>query len=195
MNGPGRLQAADVLCLPGTKSTIADLAWLRETGWEQYIHQHCAAGGMTVGICGGYQMLGNSIEDPEYTESPVSRAEGLGLLPITTVFAREKITARVEAAHIQSGLPVAGYEIHCGRIARIGGEALFRLSRREDASIDEEEGAATPDGRVIGTSIHGVFDAPYFRRHFLNELRSRKGLGPLEPVSDEAPRASARPRL
>jgi adenosylcobyric acid synthase len=185
---PEQANGIDVLCLPGSKSTIADLAWLRQSGWEQHIQEHRAAGGAIIGICGGYQMLGERIGDPEYIESQVSGANGLGLLPVTTVFAREKVTARVEATHLGSGLETAGYEIHCGRMTRIGGEALFKISRREDHPVDEEEGAVAAQGQVIGTSIHGAFDAPHFRRHFLNEIRVRKGLKPLMPVSIEAPR-------
>jgi adenosylcobyric acid synthase len=186
---PEQAHGVDVLGLPGTKSTIADLAWLRRSGWEQYIHEHCTTGGMTVGICGGYQMLGEWISDPEHVESPVSSVAGLGLLPITTVFAKDKITARVEAAHVKSGLATSGYEIHCGRVTRTGGAPLFRISRREDRKIDEEEGAVAARGSVIGTSIHGAFDAPIFRRHFLNEMRTRKGLDPMSPVSSEVPRS------
>lgn len=175
---PEQAGALDVLCLPGTKSTIADLNWLRALGWARFIAGHRAAGRSVVGICGGYQMLGRRIADPEHTESEVTNAEGLGLLAIETVFASAKITARAEAAHIPSGLTIAGYEIHCGRITRFGGSALFGI-RREGPSPEPFEGAVSDDGAVMGTSIHGLFDAPPFRRHFLNEIRRRKGLAPL----------------
>ena len=108
-----------MICLPGTKSTIADLAWLRARGWDKFIAAHHAAGGSVVGICGGYQMMGKRIADPEHVESRARQAAGLQLLDIETVFEGEKITARVEGTHIASGLPVSGYEIHCGRIVKI----------------------------------------------------------------------------
>ncbi|MGA2410186.1 MAG: cobyric acid synthase [Candidatus Binataceae bacterium] len=176
---PEQAGQLDVLCLPGTKSTIADLGWLRALGWERFIASHCAAGGSVVGICGGYQMLGRQIDDPEHSESHVTTAKGLGLLPIATIFASEKITARVDAVHIYSGLPIAGYEIHCGRISRFDSAALFRIGTRDGSPHEEFEGAMNGSGTVVGTSIHGLFDAPQFRRHFLNQVRERKGLAPL----------------
>jgi adenosylcobyric acid synthase len=182
---PEHTGKADVLCLPGTKSTMADLEWLQESGWERYIHDHRAAGSTVVGICGGYQMLGERIEDPSRCESDIVNADGLGLLPIQTVFAKEKITARVEATHIGSALAIAGYEIHCGRLLRNGGQPLFRIRMRDDQPVDEAEGAVSEDRRIFGTSIHGAFDAPQFRRHFLNSIRERKGLAPLPIVYAE----------
>jgi adenosylcobyric acid synthase len=190
---PEQAGVTDVLCLPGTKSTIADREWLRASGWDRYIYNHRSAGGTLVGICGGYQMLGERIEDPEHCESDIDSANGLGLLPIATVFAKEKITARVEATHIGSSLAISGYEIHCGRLLRRGGEPLFRVHIREDQTANEDEGAVSEDRRVFGTSIHGVFDAPHFRRHFLNVIRERKSLAPLPVVyTEDAPTLRAR---
>ncbi len=180
IENPEQAAALDVICLPGTKSTIADLAWLRARGWEKHIAAHRAAGGSVVGICGGYQMMGKSIADPQHVESEVSEVAGLGLLNIETVFEGEKITVRSEGTHIASGLAISGYEIHCGRITRFGGNAPFRIRAREGPSLDELEGALDDDGRLFGTAIHGLFDAPGFRRHFLNEIRKNKSLGPLD---------------
>ena len=182
---PEHTGEVDVLCLPGTKSTIADREWLRESGWERYIHGHLAGGGTVIGICGGYQMLGERIEDPEHCESHKDSADGLCLLPIRTVFAKEKITARVKATHIDSAFAVTGYEIHCGRLLRHGGEPLFRIRMREDQLADEDEGAVSADRRVLGTSIHGAFDTPQFRRHFLNGIRERNRLAALPIVHTE----------
>jgi cobyric acid synthase len=123
-------------------------------------------------------MLGERIDDPEHSESTITAAKGLGMLPIGTMFAKEKITARVGATHIESGLTIAGYEIHCGRLTGSGAVPMFRISRRQDEAANEDEGAVSEDRRVIGTSIHGLFDAPQFRRHFLNQIRQRKGLPP-----------------
>jgi adenosylcobyric acid synthase len=185
VENPEQAGALDVICLPGTKSTIADLAWLRARGWEKLIAAHHAAGGSVVGICGGYQMMGKRIADPEHIESEADEAAGLGLLDIETVFEGEKITVRTEGTHIVSGLAISGYEIHCGRIARFGNSAPFRLGTRGGRSLDEFEGAGTDDDRFLGTSIHGLFDAPRFRRHFLNRIRVRKGLGPLDVAGSE----------
>jgi adenosylcobyric acid synthase len=183
LNRPEDLGDADVLCLPGTKSTIADLAWLRACGWERHIQDHYSNGGAIVGICGGYQMLGEWIRDSEHIESSISAAKGLGMLPIETMFAKEKITARVEATHIESGLRIAGYEIHCGRLTGSDATPMFRIQTRQDKVANEDEGAVSEDRRVIGTSIHGLFDAPHFRRHFLNQVRQRKGL-PSRAIGD-----------
>jgi adenosylcobyric acid synthase len=182
---PGRAGTLDVLCLPGSKSTIADLAWLRDRGWEKYIADHRLAGGRVLGICGGYQMMGKRITDPRHVESEVGSAIGLGLLDVETVFEAEKITNQVEGTHIASGLPISGYEIHCGRIARFGGEGMLLIGaskRGEGVS----EGAVSADGMVWGTLIHGIFDAPEFRRSFLNEIRKTKGFKPLEAFRESA---------
>ncbi len=190
LEDPEQAWSLDVICLPGTKSTVADLAWLRDRGWDKLIANHQAAGGAVVGICGGYQMMGMRIADPDHIESELDEAAGLQLLGIETVFEGEKITARVEGTHIASGLAISGYEIHCGRIARLGANAPFRIGSRGGQFRDEVEGAFHDDGQTFGTSIHGLFDDPRFRRHFLNEIRKRKGLQPLEIVRIEDAHAS-----
>jgi adenosylcobyric acid synthase len=107
------------------------------------------------------------------------------LLDIETVFEGEKITTRVEGTHVASGLTITGYEIHCGRIAGTSAISPFRIQRLTGNSLNELEGALHDDGQTFGTSIHGLFDAPKFRRYFLNEIRRRKGLQPLEVVRIE----------
>lgn len=188
IESPRQAGALDLLCLPGTKSTIADLAWLRARGWEQFIAAHRAAGGYVVGICGGYQMMGQRIEDPLHVESEVDAVRGLGLLNIATVFESEKLTLRTEATHLASNLAISGYEIHNGRIARLGDRAAFRIDQTSGESRDRSEGAVSDDQRALGTSIHGLFDAAGFRRHFLNQIRRSKGLAPLEPAASEEAR-------
>lgn len=184
---PDSAVAFDVICLPGTKSTIADLGWLRAKGWDKFIAAHHAAGGSVVGICGGYQMLGRRIEDPEHIESDVGNVESLGLLDFKTVFEKKKITSRVDGIHITSGLPISGYEIHCGHITSLSENRPFRIRKRDGLSQDESEGAFDDKDLVLGTSIHGVFDAPEFRRHFLNQIRKRKVLAPLAvAISEDA---------
>ena len=174
----------DLLCLPGSKSTIADLAWLRKQGWEDFIAAHRKAGGRVIGICGGYQMMGHRIADPEHVESKTDGAIGLGLLAVDTVFEGEKVTVQTEGIHLDSGEAISGYEIHCGRVTRFGDREMFRIRDGKDQPFFE--GALTSDGRVWGTLIHGAFDAPGFRRHFLNEIRRTKGLQPSEPRHEDA---------
>ena len=175
----------DILCLPGSKNTIADLHWLRESGWDRHIFAHHLAGGSILGICAGYQMLGRVVADPQHVESLASEALALGMLEIETVFGPEKVTALARAVDVSSGLEVSGYEIHCGRVIRVGQSAAFRIREREGRSVDEPEGALSDDGRVLGTSIHGLFDESAFRRHYLNQIRTRKGLTQLDASCGE----------
>jgi adenosylcobyric acid synthase len=170
----------DVLIIPGTKSTVSDVAWLRRAGWETRLARHLRDGGRVVGICGGFQMLGRRILDPHGIESAAAETVGLGLLEIETVFEPVKITARVEGFEYASGLPIHGYEIHAGRVIRAGAsQPLLRLTARDGKSIDEPEGCKSADGRVMGSSIHGLFDSAQFRRHFLDDIRAAKGLAPI----------------
>ena len=180
----------DVLILPGTKNTVADLGWLRATGWEDFLVRHRRGGGWLVGVCGGYQMLGQRIVDRERIESDRPETVALGLLEIETMFQPEKITERVGAVHLATGLPVAGYEIHNGRVAGITSSgAVFRIIERDGVSADDFEGAHSEDGRVIGTSLHGLFDAAGFRRNFIDTVRQSKGLAALALTVPDDPEA------
>lgn len=185
---PEAALGADVMILPGSKTTLSDLAYLRERGFQSVLQDHVRRGGELVGVCGGYQMLGQSIADPDGVETG-GHDKGLELLPVTTVLARDKITEQVEgqALHIEGSttLTVRGYLIHVGRTDRAGLRPSFQLVRRKtslDGSTaivrDEEclDGAVGHDGLVWGTYVHGLFDQPDFRRAWLNRLRSRKGL-------------------
>lgn len=188
LSDPESAPRLDVVCLPGSKSTVADLQWLRRAGWENYLMRHLRDGGWAVGICGGYQMLGQYIFDPQHVESAAAETVGLGLLDVVTTFAPEKITARVEGAGLGSGSPVSGYEIHAGRVRRQGAVLpLFHLTMRNGQLISELEGAQSPEGRVWGTVIHGLFDSALWRRQFLDRVRVGKGLTPL--VATAAPDA------
>ncbi|MBI3245844.1 MAG: cobyric acid synthase [Deltaproteobacteria bacterium] len=170
----------DVVCLPGSKSTVADLQWLRRTGWETSLIRQVRDGGWLIGICGGYQMLGQYILDPLHIESTTSETLGLGLLDVVTTFAREKVTARVEGIALGSGLPVSGYEIHAGHVTRQDTALpLLRLTMRNGQSANELEGAQSPEGRIWGTAMHGVFDCAPWRRQFIERVRGGKGLAPL----------------
>jgi adenosylcobyric acid synthase len=181
LSDPATAPPLDVLILPGTKSTVADLQWMRAAGWEDYIVRHRRSGRWVLGICGGYQMLGQRIVDINAVESETPATIGLGLLAVETEFETEKITDRVQAIHLPTNLPVSGYEIHCGRMTGVDAHrALFRLTQRDAGTVDELEGARSDDGRVLGTSIHGVFDSARFRRSFLDGIRISKGLASLE---------------
>ena len=155
---------ADLVLLPGSKATIADLAALRALGWEHDIHAHVRRGGRVLGLCGGYQMLGRSIADPDGVEGPPQAAAGLGLIDVDTVLDGDKRLARVSGRHVASGERVDAYEIHMGRTHGPDSErAPFEIGGRP-------EGAVSADGLVTGAYLHGVFAADGFRRAFLKEL-------------------------
>jgi adenosylcobyric acid synthase len=190
LSDPKTARNIDVLILPGTKNTVADLEWLRAAGWEDFLVRHRRGGGWVVGVCGGYQILGRRILDNERFESERPETIGLELLEIETIFQPEKITERVSAVHLSTGLSVSGYEIHAGRIAGVTGSvAVFRIIERNGVAADDFEGARSEDGRVIGTSIHGLFDAAVFRRNFIDMVRESKGLGALGLSVLEDPKA------
>jgi adenosylcobyric acid synthase len=164
------------IVLPGTKSTIADLLWLREQGFEPALQALVAAGTVLVGICGGYQMLGQSIQDPHGVESPQRHVAGLGLLPVQTVFVRTKATHQVEArilggsgwlAALQ-GQRLDGYEIHLGHTR--SPQTWLALRRRGEMSGSLPDGAVDTTGRVWGCYLHGLFANVAFRHAWLTSL-------------------------
>lgn len=181
------LEGADLLILPGTKSTAADLAWLRASGCADAVVRHAGAGGLVLGICGGCQMLGELIEDPYAVESSERQVPGLGLLELDTRFGREKTTAVVEArvgapcflnVGIGAGL-VPGYEIHMGEaLPRPGAQSPFRLETRNGVATDVVDGAINAGGNVVGTMLHGLLEHAGARSGLLSSLRERKGLAP-----------------
>lgn len=172
----------DALILPGTKTTIPDLRHLKRCGLAAHVERCVEAGAVVVGLCGGFQMLGRRVLDPFHVESEAAAEDGLGWLDAVTVMDRRKQTALVRAVHLGSGLEVEGYEIHMG-CTQEGPEAVpvFRVVERCGIPADGFDGLAARGGRVWGTYLHGVFDAPAFRREFLNGLRARRGWGPLAP--------------
>ncbi|HEX7900845.1 MAG TPA: cobyric acid synthase [Planctomycetota bacterium] len=169
----------DAYVLPGTKSTIADLRRLKEAGWAEPLRNALSLGGTVVGLCGGYQMLGRHVADPEGVESATRGEDGLGLLPVTTTFSAGKVTARVRGVHLDTGAEIEGYEIHMGRTVS-DGEPALRISERGGVSCADFDGARAFGGRAWGTYVHGLFDRPGFRRAFLNRLRAARGWRPLE---------------
>ena len=150
------LDDADLVVLPGTRATVADLTWLREQGIAEAIVRRAQRGGQTLGICGGYQMLAAGIEDD--VESRAGVVEGLGLLPTRVRFAADKTLGRPQGVAL--GEPVVGYEIHHGVTTVEGGEPFLDGCR---------------SGSVVGTTWHGVFENDGFRRAFLLDLAARTG--------------------
>jgi adenosylcobyric acid synthase len=161
----------DLVILPGSKSTMSDLAFLRRQGWDIDIAAHIRRGGRVLGLCGGYQMLGRRLADPAGTEGPPGEVEGLGLLDMATELAGDKLLVEVTGADIGSGLPIRGYEMHIGRSR---GDALARpMLRIRNGVGSRPDGAVSADGRVAGCYVHGLFASDGFRHEFLNGIRRR----------------------
>lgn len=179
----------DLVIIPGTKTAIGDLNWMKSCGLDSLIKEHVAAGGFLLGICGGYQMLGRKLLDPEGVESPSPSVhdnmpvDGLCLLPTETIFENDKITIRShgvtcgvgEGTWSLSGIPVSGYEIHLGRTELMGGSSFLLL---EDGRHD---GCCV--GRVAGTYLHGLFDSEEFTNSVIHVLFANKGLKPPDSSS------------
>ena len=155
---------ADLVILPGTKATVADLAFLRKQGWDVDIAGHVRRGGRVLGICGGYQMLGKRVSDPDGIEGPPTQAAGLGLLDVETVLTRQK-TLRAVSGQLPEGALFEGYEIHVGETSGPDTE------RGWIATLDGRSlGAASSDQRIRGTYVHGLFGKASARRALLAEL-------------------------
>ncbi len=155
---------ADLIILPGSKATLADLEFLRDQGWDIDILAHHRRGGAVLGICAGFQMLGHAVADPGGIEGAAGEAEGLGLLDVHSVLGGNKRLVSVGGAEIASGEAVTGYEMHIGATAGAG---------RDRPMLDLDtgsDGAVSPDGRVMGCYLHGLFAADGFRRAFLRRL-------------------------
>ncbi len=158
--GPGMpIPAADLVILPGSKSVRADLAFLRANGWDRALLRHLRYGGKLMGICGGMQMLGRQIHDPDGREGPAGSSAGLDLLDFETTLAPEKQLRRVTGRLGVDDAPVAGYEIHLGVTE---GPALSRpaLWLDDQHGGSRPDGAVSPDDQVLATYVHGVFDDP-----------------------------------
>ncbi len=181
---PDHFGQPDVVILPGTKSTIADYEWLQRQGLADCVRAHMARGGWLVGICGGYQMLGQEVRDEAGVESARSEVAGLGLLPVVTHFQARKELALARAVCRLPGLEnakVRGYEIHQGRTTLVGNTSpAFKITRLFDQAVSQPDGAGNSVA-LFGTYLHGLFDHSDFRTAYLNCLRERKGLAPLPP--------------
>lgn len=199
------LDSPDLIILPGSKNTIADLAWLRASGLANKIlasynlsrqsiskqagsrlrNKNDIAGQLTttlIGICGGYQMLGKKIYDTLCIESRKKEIDGLGVFPIVTTLEKEKVLTQIKGKELSSGLGVCGYEIHHGHSRSSSKhKSFFKVTERAGRIAEYFDGTMDNEGGAWGTYIHGVFDEDDFRKNFLNRIRLQKGI----PVSNE----------
>jgi adenosylcobyric acid synthase len=180
LRDPGSMALADVIILPGSKQTADDLRWLRECGFEPALKEFAHKGGLIVGICGGFQMLGKEILDPHGMER-AGVEEALDLLPVRTILARDKITVSA-FGRLGTGLlfgqpinpcEVSGYEIHLGTTVCLGEPAAFAfIARQKDGAQTLPDGCVSSDGHIFGTYLHGLFDGDAFRHVFLCAARA-----------------------
>ena len=187
----------DAIILPGSKSTVADLAYLWRSGLAEGIIQRARGGTPLVGICGGFQMLGREIKDPSGVESSQDNVAGLGLIDTTTVFQQQKTTCQVKAQVLcNEGLleglydeEVTGYEIHMGQTLGNNTKPLFLITQKREGQANYIDGAVANGGLTFGSYLHGLFDNTNFRQVFLSKLRQRKGFsllpGPPIPTRQE----------
>lgn len=164
---PGKALPGDVdlVLLPGSKSTIGDLAFFRKQGWDIDLAAHHRRGGHILGICGGYQMLGKTISDPQGIEGPPGTVEGLGFLDVATELTPHKSTDPARGVHVDTGAEISGYEIHIGRTS---GPDCARPTVHLDGG--RPDGAKSPDGQVHGTYVHGLFTQDAFRSAWLHRF-------------------------
>jgi adenosylcobyric acid synthase len=176
VDGLEQIGTPAAIVIPGTKSTVNDLAWLRSRGFDEAIREYAQKGGAVVGICGGYQMLGEAVYDPGHVESKLDSAPGLGLLPIETVFAGDKATHQASArvrngpgwfASLE-GQAVTGYEIHMGRTQ--SQTPWLEIKERGGLPVQVLDGASSEDGKVWGCYVHGLFTNENLRRAWLAHL-------------------------
>lgn len=175
---PGQLKDPDLILIPGSKNTIEDLLWMRQNGLEAKILKHASHGKPVFGICGGYQMLGETISDPEEMEGCQS-VKGMGLLPVTTVFQKEKTRTRIQGQFLEltgifgslTGARVEGYEIHMGETTCRDGAGILTL---EDGNRGTKTDGAS-SGNVYGCYVHGVFDSEEVRGRLVKALLMEKG--------------------
>jgi len=183
VHGADEVHGADVIVLPGSKSTVSDLRWLVASGLAQAIQRAAAEGRPVIGVCGGYQMLGEAVHDPDRVESDAVRTKALGLLPVVTTFAPGKTTVRVRARVGEASGPfsraagseVVAYEIHSGRTSP-SSPTPFTIVERGGGPVRDADGAVSSTGAVVGTYLHGLFANDSLRRALLEFLAERKGI-------------------
>jgi adenosylcobyric acid synthase len=182
----------DLIILPGTKTTVRDLHWLRSVGLAERIGALAAdhEGPLVLGICGGYQMLGRTIDDPFGVESHEQHVAGLGLLDVATRFTREKARHLVSGHSIDGDASITGYEIHMGVTERGAGVNPWLTLRRARDGTAVRDGGRDDAGRVFGSYVHGLFDSVTFTAAWVNLLRRRRGLDPLDAALWQCHRAA-----
>ncbi len=173
------LSGFSAVIIPGSKNTKYDLNWLYETGWAEIIAGYVENGGNVLGICGGFQILGEKINDPEGLDGRAGTAEGLGLLPVVTTLKSPKTTTLTGFSW--DGVRGRGYEIHMGQTERSGGKPVFHVEMRNGSECDTYDGSVSADSKIMGTYMHGMFDSPGITRLWLESV----GLGSLN-VPDAA---------
>ena len=172
LSKPRALSDYDAVLLPGTKNTRGDLQWLNEIGWADELSTYANSGGHLGGICGGYQILGETINDPHGVEGEAGSSNGLKVLPITSTLNKTKSVHRSEGISCNGGEAISGYEIHMGESQATGEiESLLTIHSRDGVSTKVMDGARSPDGKIWGTYLHGIFDSPAFRHSYLQQLR------------------------
>ncbi len=179
IRSPVQAGRPDLLILPGTKNTIGDMQFIKEMGWNQYIPSFHEEGGLILGVCGGFQMLGTRLSDPHHIESPIEEIAGLGLIQATTTMEHEKITRRrirptLASSIFEQGLEVDGYEIHSGRTEFQKEYPL--LFQPANGDCPYSLGLSNEEGNVIGTYLHGFLDNDPIREGLLKYVRERKNL-------------------
>ena len=174
----------DLVVIPGSKTTVDDLIWLRSQGLAERIIDARDAGTPLIGICAGFQMLGRELRDPDGVESNQAVATGLGLLPASTTFHADKVTNQVKSRVVAGrgmlsscqGAELSAYEIHMGVSADESTESPFLVERRSGESVASPDGALDDDGLTLGTYMHGLFHNPPIRRSVLEFAARRRGL-------------------
>lgn len=175
---PTDIERVHAVILPGSKNTMEDLLWLEQTGWTAALGRLHAQGTLIFGVCGGYQMLGQTVSDPTHQESLSASLAGMGLLPVATTLAAEKTTVLVQgklAGDIGS-LEISGYEIHMGVSTALAGYRPFAYVQGANDDQARSDGAISEDGLVMGTYVHGIFENDAFRSRWLHQVRARFGL-------------------
>lgn len=168
LESPQDLECFSAIILPGSKFTRWDLEWLHTTGWTDKILNYSKSKGHVLGICGGYQMMGEMVHDPDGIEGDPGTTRGLNLLPIETELIAPKITSRTRFSW--NGIMGCGYEIHMGKTLQKGGQHVFGVHDKNGRQIEDEDGCITDDGRIMGTYIHGLFDEPEIIKSWLNQV-------------------------
>jgi len=165
---PQNLSMLSAVILPGSKNTRFDLQWLKATGWAQKLKDFAQTKGNILGICGGYQMMGQSVHDLHGLEGAPGSSEGLGLLPIETTLQAPKTTTLTRFQW--QGVEGAGYEIHMGQTRLVGGQPLFTVVERNGTGLQDEDGCQIENSGIMGTYVHGLFDAPGVTRLWLDRI-------------------------